>query len=79
MLDTAYYDREADIAWIPTGSSGSSARVTSDEQPWGLIDHDIDGTVAGIEIWDASSRIPSAVLDALPEPEVPQNRAVSAD
>lgn len=78
MLDTAYYDREADIAWIPTASSGST-RVTSDEQTWGLIDHDADGTVAGIEIWDASSRIPSAVLDALPEPEVPQDLTVSAD
>ena len=31
----AYYDREADIAWLPTGDSDN---VVSEEVDWGLID-----------------------------------------
>ena len=33
----AYYDRAADIAWLPTGEAGT---VVSEEVDWGLIDHD---------------------------------------
>jgi len=46
----AYYDREADIAWIPTRTRPAARPVSSTEQPWGLTDHDSDGTVVGVEI-----------------------------
>ena len=47
----AYYDRDADIAWLPTGKSDD---VVSEEVSWGLIDHDAaSDDVVGIEIWSA--------------------------
>lgn len=62
----AYYDREADIAWLPTGSSPN---VVSEEVEWGLIDHDAaSDEVVAIEIWSASKRLPPEVLAKLPEP-----------
>jgi uncharacterized protein YuzE len=62
----AYYDREADIAWLPTGDSEN---VVSEEVEWGLVDHDA-GTdkVVGIEVWSASKRLPAEVLATLPTP-----------
>jgi len=62
----AYYDPEADIAWLPTGASD---QVVSEEVEWGLIDHDAaTDEVVAVEIWAASERLPKAVLDALPRP-----------
>jgi uncharacterized protein YuzE len=62
----AYYDREADIAWLPTGSS---AEVVSEEVEWGLIDHDaVSDEVVAIEIWSASKRLPAELLAMLPAP-----------
>ena len=62
----AYYDRDADIAWLPTGKSDD---VVSEEVPWGLIDHDAStDDVVGIEIWSASKRLPAGVLESLPSP-----------
>lgn len=62
----AYYDREADIAWLPTGTSSD---VVSEEVEWGLIDHDAESDeVVAIEIWSASKRLPAEVLSTLPEP-----------
>ncbi|HEU5254190.1 MAG TPA: hypothetical protein VFU16_12795 [Solirubrobacterales bacterium] len=62
----AYYDRDADIVWFPTGQSED---VVSEEVDWGLIDHDshTDAVVA-IEIWAASQRLPSELLATLPAP-----------
>lgn len=62
----AYYDRDADIAWLPTGDSED---VVSEEVEWGLIDHD-SGTdeVVGIEVWSASKRLPAELLATLPTP-----------
>jgi len=62
----AYYDRKADIAWLPTGSSDD---VVSEEVDWGLIDHD-SGTdeVVAIEVWSASKRLPAELLATLPAP-----------
>jgi uncharacterized protein YuzE len=69
----AYYDREADIAWLPTGDS---ERVVSEEVEWGLIDHDaITDEIVAVEIWAASKRLPQAVLDALPRPRKPHHAA----
>ena len=62
----AYYDPEADIAWLPTGKS---EKVVSEEVEWGLIDHDeATDEIVALEIWAASKRLPKAVLDALPLP-----------
>jgi uncharacterized protein YuzE len=70
----AYYDRDADIAWLPTGNSED---VVSEEVGWGLIDHDAaTDEVVAIEIWNASTRLPASVLDALPAP-VPAHGAAA--
>jgi uncharacterized protein YuzE len=62
----AYYDREADIAWLPTGDSTD---VVSEEVEWGLIDHDATtDEVVAIEVWSASKRLPAEVLATLPAP-----------
>jgi uncharacterized protein YuzE len=62
----AYYDRQADIAWLPTGNSNE---VVSEEVEWGLIDRDAaSDAVVAIEIWSASKRLPAEVLASLPDP-----------
>ncbi len=67
----AYYDRDADIAWLGTGESEN---VLSEEVNWGLIDHDAStDAVVALEVWNASKRLPQAVLDALPAPAAPHS------
>ncbi len=62
----AYYDRDADIAWVPTGHA---EHVVGEGTSWGTIDHDeITGAIVAIEIRNASSRLPMALLGALPGP-----------
>lgn len=62
----AYYDRETDIAWVPTGES---AEVVSQEVEWGLVDHDAaSDEIVAIEIWSASKRLPAELLATLPAP-----------
>jgi uncharacterized protein YuzE len=69
----AYYDREADIAWFPTGMSKD---VVSEEVSWGLIDHDSStDAVVAVEIWSASKRLPSELLATLPAPADTSNAA----
>ena len=69
----AYYDREADIAWLPTGDSDD---VISEEVDWGLIDHDsATDEVVAIEVWSASKRLPASVLEALPTPSTAHGAA----
>lgn len=69
----AYYDTEADIAWLPTGRADS---VVSEEVEWGLIDHDTTtDEVVAVEIWAASKRLPKAILDTLPSPDKPHGVA----
>lgn len=60
----AYYDRDADIAWFPTGKSGD---VVSERVPDGLRDYDrVSRQLVAIEVWDASTRLPASILEALP-------------
>jgi uncharacterized protein YuzE len=62
----AYYDREADIAWLPTGEAED---VVSEEVDWGLIDHDASSDeVVAIEVWSASKRLPRELLATMPAP-----------
>jgi uncharacterized protein YuzE len=69
----AYYDPDADIAWFPTGESQD---VVSERVPGGLRDYD-RGTrqLVAIEVWDASTRLPRTLLEALPEPTAPHSAA----
>lgn len=60
-----YYDRDSDIAYFEI----SGARVDrSSEHAWGLLDLDAAGNVVGAEYWQASRRLPTELLDALPAP-----------
>lgn len=69
----AYYDRDADIAWFPTGESND---VVSEEVDWGLIDHDSKSdAIVGLEVWSASKRLAPEVLAALPTPRAAHGAA----
>jgi uncharacterized protein YuzE len=62
----AYYDSDADIAWFPTGDSDD---VVSERVPGGLRDYDrASHKLVAIEVWDASTRLPASILEALPAP-----------
>jgi len=65
----SYYDRDADIVWLPTGESPD---VVSEQVGWGLIDRDAaTNEIVALEIWEASSKLPDAILEALPAPGGP--------
>lgn len=69
----AYYDRDADIAWFPTGQSDD---VVSERVPGGLRDYDrVSHQLVAIEVWDASTRLPASILEALPAPAAAQGAA----
>jgi uncharacterized protein YuzE len=69
----AYYDRDADIVWLPTGES---CDVVSERVDWGLVDHDsTTDEVVGVEVWSASKRLAPEVLAALPAPLGSRRRA----
>lgn len=73
MTSFAYYDRDADIAWFPTGESDD---VVSERVPGGLRDYDhTTHELVAIEVWDASTRLPANLLEALPAPEQPHRAA----
>jgi uncharacterized protein YuzE len=65
----AYWERETDIAWIPTAPGGF---VESEKTSWGIVDHDEKtGEVTALEIWNASKVFPAEMLERLPEPGRP--------
>lgn len=69
----AYYDRDSDIAWFPTGESSD---VVSERVPGGLRDYDkASHQLVAIEVWDASTRLPASILEALPAPAAAQGAA----
>jgi len=64
----AYYDPDADIAWFPAGESDD---VVSERTADGLRDYDrTSRQLVAIEVWDASTRLPPSILQALPAPGV---------
>ncbi len=74
MTRLAYYDRDADIVWIPFGESDD---VVSQRVPGGLRDHDrATRLLVAVEVWDASTRLPADLLDVLPGPDDPVFRGV---
>jgi uncharacterized protein YuzE len=69
----AYYDTDADIAWFPTGESDD---VVSEQVPGGLREYDrATRQLVAIEVWDASTRLPRTLLEALPSPAAPRSAA----
>jgi uncharacterized protein YuzE len=69
----AYYDLDSDMAWFPTGESED---VVSERVPGGLREYDrATHALVAIEIWDASTRLPSTLLEALPSPATPRSAA----
>jgi uncharacterized protein YuzE len=69
----AYYDPDADIAWFPTGESQD---VVSERVPGGLRDYDRETRqLVAIEVWDASTRLPRTLLEALPAPSASHSAA----
>lgn len=69
----AYYDRDADIAWFPTGESND---VVSERVPGGLRDYDrASHQLVAIEVWDASRRLPASILEALRVPSTAHGAA----
>jgi hypothetical protein len=73
LVRYAYYDRDADIAWFPTGESDD---VVSERVRGGLRDYDrTSHKLIAIEVWSASTRLPATLLDALPAPVSAQGAA----
>jgi uncharacterized protein YuzE len=73
MVVFAYYDTDADIAWFPTGESDD---VVSERVPGGLREYDrASRQLVAIEVWDASTRLPRTLLEALPAPAAPHSAA----
>ncbi len=65
----AYWDRETDIAWIPTAPAEF---VDSERTSWGVVDYDKDtGEVTALEVFDASTFLPVEMLERLPGPGRP--------
>jgi uncharacterized protein YuzE len=72
-MSFAYYDPDADIAWFPTGESTD---VVSERVPGGLRDYDrTTRRLVALEIWDASTRLPRTLLEALPAPAASHSAA----
>ena len=60
----AYWDREYDIAWIPTAPAES---VASERTSWGVVDHSREtGKVVGLEILDLSDHMRAGKETVLP-------------
>lgn len=73
MVVFAYYDTDADIAWFPTGESDD---VVSERVPGGLREYDrATRKLVANEVWDASTRLPRTLLEALPAPAAPHSAA----
>ena len=71
-----HYDRTADIAWLRL-DGWDKDRVRVERTPSGLVERDrTTGQVVGLEYWEASRKLPSELLEALP---VPPRREISIE
>lgn len=63
----SHYARDVDIALLTLAARQGRSRAVETE--WGLLEYDIEtGALIGAEIWDATTRLPAQLLEALPEP-----------
>ena len=63
----SHYAPESDIAFLTLAARKGRPRATETE--WGLLVYDVEtGALIGAEIWDATSRLPAELLEALPGP-----------
>jgi uncharacterized protein YuzE len=70
MRIDGHYDAEADIAWIRF-EGWDAERVSAEETDFGLREVDtVSGQVLGLELWQASARLPEDFLKMLPPPQV---------
>jgi len=70
MRIDGHYDPEADIAWIRFENYDPST-VVAEESDAGLRElNSATGELAGLEFWQASSRLPADFLRMLPPPQV---------
>jgi uncharacterized protein YuzE len=68
MDSESYYTTDGDIAYIRIRAPHGSVR--SEEQPWGLRDHDEQtDELVGLEVWSASKVLPGELVAALPRLE----------
>lgn len=63
----SHYASDVDIAYLTL--TPDQGRARAEETEWGLLVYDADtGTLIGAEIWDATTRLPAQLLEALPAP-----------
>lgn len=64
MKPASYYSPDGDLVYI---SVRPSDHVRTEEHEWGLLDYDTgSGALTGIEIWEASKKLPDELVEALP-------------
>ncbi len=62
---SSYYSSDGDIAYISVRSARGPVRTERDE--WRLLDYDREtGELVGIEVWKASTVLPTELVEALP-------------
>jgi hypothetical protein len=65
----SHYAPDVDIAALDLKGL-RRGRWYGEDHPWGLVCRDSEtGETVGFEIWDASTRLPPELLDALPKLE----------
>lgn len=70
MRIDGHYDEAADIAWLRF-EGYDSERVVAEEVEFGLREVDpTDGSVVGLEYWQASKKLPREFLKMLPSPPI---------
>ena len=68
MAMDGHYDRAADIAWLRL-EGWEKDHVRVEQIGSGLVERDrTTGRVIGLEFWQASTRLPAELLDALSAP-----------
>ena len=70
MRIDGHYDTEADIAWVRCENYNPHTAV-AEETDAGLRELDPStGEIVGVELWQASSKLPADFLRMLPPPQV---------
>ena len=69
----AHRDSEADIAWFPTGEVRQCRQRA--RAGWAPRLRPRQSQARRIEVWDASTRLPARILEALPAPGAAHERS----